>query len=329
MTRSEREQVIWQLAKGCMVAGIWAVLCFFLVEWARPDSGVVTISFTMIQPAAICAFIAWIGDPFARRGKTYHAMIPVLSAVGMVLVSVLVLQEGAVCIAMLAPLWILSGLVGSFAVYTLRDRKDDAGLHNTFAVHGLLVLPMLALLVEGVVPVPLEHRTVTRDIVIEAPAEAIWPMMEGMGTVSPEAGQWNVTQSVIGIPRPRQAWLEGAGLGAVRHAAWDRGVAFSEVITGWHPKERLDWRFDFANSRGWEITDPHLRPDGPYIRIIDGGYALEPLGNGKHRLTLHTRYAAQTHFNGYAALWGELLLGDIQSNVLAVIRQAVEGQNAR
>lgn len=88
--------------------------------------------------------------------------------------------------------------------------------------------------------------------------------------------------------------------------------------------KRIGWRFDFAGSRGWDITDPHLRPDGPYMRIETGGYELERLPDGKHVLRLHTTYAAQTHFNGYASLWGELFLGDIQANVLEVIRQRVE-----
>ncbi|MEL1251617.1 hypothetical protein [Aurantiacibacter gilvus] len=63
------------------------------------------------------------------------------------------------------------------------------------------------------------------------------------------------------------------------------------------------------------------------MRIETGGYELERLPDGRHLLRLHTTYAAQTHFNGYAALWGELFLGDIQANVLEVIRQRAEGQD--
>jgi len=314
----------WRLAKACAIAGLWAILCFFLVEWARPDSGFVTVSFTMIQPAAICAFIAYVGDPLGKRSRGYYALVPILSAFGMVFVSYFVLHEGMACIVMLAPLWILSGLGGTLFTYMLRQRDDDERVDDTFAAHGLLVLPMLALMVESAIPVPVDHRTVTREVIIDAPADTIWPMMEGIGAVEPGSGQWNVTQDVIGIPRPARAWLDGEGLGAVRHAAWDRGVVFQEVITDWQPGHRLGWRFDFAQSSGWEITDPHLRPDGPYMRILSGGYELELLDDGRHILRLSTEYEAQTHFNGYAALWGELFLGDIHSNVLAVIKQEAE-----
>ncbi|APE27722.1 hypothetical protein BMF35_a0893 [Aurantiacibacter gangjinensis] len=309
---------------ACLIAAVWAVACFFFVEWARPDNGVVTVSFTMIQPAAICAFIAYIGDPMAVRSRRYYAMVPIVSAVGMVLVSIFVLQEGAVCIAMLAPLWILSGLAGALFTWMLRTRDDGEPVAETFRAHGLLVIPLVALFLESMIPVPVDHRTVSRDIVIDAPAEAIWPMMEGIGTVRRDAGIWNISQNVIGLPRPAYAHLHGEGVGARREAAWDRGVVFDEVITRWEPGRHLGWDFDFRQSAGWEITDPHLRPDGPYMRILSGGYELQPLGDGRHRLRLYTDYEAQTHFNGYAALWGELFLGDIHDNVLAVIKQEAE-----
>ena len=47
---------------------------------------------------------------------------------------------------------------------------------------------------------------------------------------------------------------------------------------------------------------------------------------GRTLLTLRTNYIAKTHVNPYARLWGEILLGDIQSNVLAIIKQRAEGR---
>ena len=315
------------IVRACLVAGAWAVACYFLVEWARPDSGLVTVSFALLQPAAICAFIAVVGDPLRTRGLRFYMLVPLVSAVGMVLVSFFLLKEGAVCIAMLAPIWTLAGMAGTGIAWKLRPRSDESAvLAETFRVHALLVFPMLALIVESALPVPEAHRTVTSEVVIDAPAEAIWPLMEGMGAVSPDEGEWNVTQSLVGIPRPQMARLDGEGVGARRHARWDYGVHFDEVVNRWEPRHAIHWDFDFADSAGWDITDPHLRPDGPYMRIESGGYTLEPLGDGRHRLRLHTSYTAQTHFNGYAAFWGSLFLGDIQDNVLEIIRQRAEAE---
>lgn len=324
MDFAERHPAVIRIGLACLIAGGWAVMSFFLVEWARPDSGVVSVSFALVQPAAINAFIAYVGDPMAIRSRRYYALIPVATAGGMIAVSAFVLQEGAVCIAMLAPLWVLAGLGGTLFAYMLRDREKEADLRDTFAAHGLLVLPLVALVFEPLVPVPVEQRTVINEVVIDASAEDIWPLMQGMGEVEPDAGHWTFSHSIIGLPRPALAQLDGEGIGARRHARWAEGVHFDEVVDRWEPERVIGWQFDFTRSGGWEVTDPHLRPDGPYMRILEGGYELEPLDNGKHLLRLETTYEAQTHFNGYAALWGRIFLGDIQGNVLAVIKQAAE-----
>ena len=328
MNDADRQLATKRIALALLVAAGWAILCYFLVDVVRPDEGFVTVSFVMIQPAAINAFIAIVGDPLRRRRLRFYLLVPLVSAAGMIVVSIFALQEGAVCVVMLSPLWVLFGMAGTGLAWKLRPRETELDhVGDTFQAHGLLVLPLLAMALESMLPVPVAHYTVTREVVIDAPAEDIWPMMQGMGSVAPDEGQWNVSQSVIGLPRPEGAWLESEGLGAIRNARWQRGVVFSEVVTDWQPDQRIGWQFDFAGSRGWDITDPHLRPDGPYMRIETGGYELERLPDGKHVLRLHTTYAAQTHFNGYASLWGELFLGDIQANVLEVIRQRAESQD--
>jgi hypothetical protein len=37
----------------------------------------------------------------------------------------------------------------------------------------------------------------------------------------------------------------------------------------------------------------------------------------------------KTRLNGYAALWGELFLGDLESNLLALVKGRAEGTTAR
>ena len=316
---------IRQIGVACAVAAIWAIGSFFLVEWAVPDSGVVSVSFAILQPAAICAFIAIVGDPQQVKGRGWYLGIPPVTALGMILVSIFVLNEGAVCIAMLSPLWVGSGLAGTALARRWWQGGGQRGeLANTFSAHGLLVVPLLMLGVEGTLPVPRDTYAVERDVVIDASPQDIWPLLEGVGEVDPDAGIITFSHSVLGLPRPAFAQLQGAGLGASREARWHEGVIFHEKITDWQPGERLGWQFDFANSDGWNNTDPHLHPDGPTMVIRDGYYAMEPLEDGRTRLRLVTRYDANTFFNFYAALWGEVFLGDIHANVLAVIRQRAE-----
>jgi hypothetical protein len=110
----------------------------------------------------------------------------------------------------------------------------------------------------------------------------------------------------------------------VRTAYWGDKIDFDEDITQWHPGRRLGWSFSFANSSLQDFTDKHIAPDGQFLKIDSGDYTLTPLGDDATLLTLRTRYVAKTHVNLYAELWGEILLGDIESNVLAVIKQRAE-----
>jgi len=71
-------------------------------------------------------------------------------------------------------------------------------------------------------------------------------------------------------------------------------------------------------------TDHHISPDGPLLRIETGQYELAALPEGKTRLTLETRYRMRTRLGAYLGWWGERLLGDIQENILAVIKDRAE-----
>ena len=115
-------------------------------------------------------------------------------------------------------------------------------------------------------------------------------MLRGIPDVRAGEGRWNISQDVIGVPRPRGATLVGEGVGAERRADWGDRIAFRERITAWQPGQRIAWRFIFDDIAGWGFTDRYLMPDSPYFRVTDGGYTLTPLGAGRTRVTLETRY---------------------------------------
>ena len=148
--------------------------------------------------------------------------------------------------------------------------------------------------------------------------------MRGIPDVHPGEGGWNVTQDVLGVPRPIGARLIGEGIGADRHALWQHNIRFRERITRWQPGRALAWRFLFDDMRGWGYTDRHLLPDSSYFRVDTGGYTVTPIGPGLVRLTLHTSYRVRTPVNLYARLWGELFLGDLEDNLLALLKKRAE-----
>jgi hypothetical protein len=316
---SKRSAVIRILA-AIGVALVFSLGVYLLVQAVNPDSGVVAFSFLLALPAAVCAFVAYVADPWKTRSHRDYAMVAVWTLLAVVVVSVVVLREGVICILLLSPLWLVSGVLGTELTYRLRRRTGEG---RTYSL-AVLSLPLLAMQVEPYIPLPREHASVERSVVIDAPVERIWPMLRGIPDVRPDEGRWNLTQNVIGIPRPIGAHLARDGVGADRYAVWDHDIRFRERITEWEQHRAIGWRFLFDDIEGWGYTDRHLMPDSPYFTITTGGYRAEPLADGRTRITLHTEYDVQTPVNAYSRLWGELLLGDVESNILTVIKQRAE-----
>lgn len=310
---------------GAIAFGLaFALGVYLLIEAVNP-SGLISFTFLLILPAAVTAFVTYVGDPLAERSRGFYAInVPAFLLGAIIMASVFFLREGVICIVMLAPFWLGLSSLGGYLTWRLRNRKEPD--ENVFRASTLLLVPLVAMQVEPMIPLARDTASVTRSVVIHADAATVWRHARGVREVRPGEGEWNISQDLIGLPRPTGARLTGEGPGATRHVAWQEGIRFKEVVTDWQPAKRIWWdfRFDATDMDAWAMQDRHLLPDSPHYRITDGGYVLEPLGEGRTRLTLTTRYWVQTPVNWYAHLWGELFIGDVSGNVLAVIRQRSE-----
>jgi hypothetical protein len=298
----------------------FALGVYLLLDATRPNTGLISFTFLLVLPAAVCGFVAYVADPWKTRTHAQYMRVPLWTLAAVVIVSLVFLREGVICILMLSPLWLGSGLIGAAVTYRLRRRVEDA---RTYSM-AMLALPLIAMQVEPMIPLPLTTTAVTRAVVIDAPADKIWPLLRGVPDVRPGEGRWNVSQDLIGLPRPVGAKLARDGLGADRYARWDHHIRFRERITDWQAGRRIGWRFIFDDIAGWGYTDRHLMPDSPYFNVTTGGYRLDPLPDGRISVRLHTEYRMQTPLNPYARLWGELLLGDVEDNILAIIKHRAE-----
>ncbi len=311
---------IVRIAAAFATALAFAMGMYLLLEAVQPENGLVTFTFLLILPAAISAFVAYVADPWAERSRKFYLMVPVWLLLAVVIASIFILREGVVCIILLAPLWMTSGLVGAALTYRFRTKNGN----STTYCSALLLAPLLAMQIEATIPMPVSQSSVTRSVIVNATPDNIWPLLRGIPDVRPEEGNWNISQQIIGLPRPIGARLDGNGIGADRHVRWTDGIKFREQVTAWEPGRRIGWRFIFDDTKGWEYTDRHLMPNNPYFTITTGGYRMEPLSGGKTRVTLHTEYVIQTPVNAYSELWGQLFLGDVENNVLAIIKARAE-----
>lgn len=309
-------------AAVAVAGGVYA-----LIAATQSDAGFVGVVFLLVLPAALSAFVARVVDPAGLRTLGFYMRVPVYLLAGVVAVSVVALREGTVCILMLSPIWLLSGCGGSALAYRYRPR-DEAnieGLAETFrGSSALLLLPLLLVQLESAIPKPAATATVVREVTIDAPPSRVWPLLRGIPDVRPDEGRWTVSQDLIGIARPIGATLVGEGVGAVRRVRWQDAIDFEERVTGWRRGRLIHWTFAFDRASLDRFGDRHLLPDSAYMKIIDGGYTLDPLPGGRSRVRLDTRYWMRTPVNSYAALWGELFLGDLETNILGIIKDRAE-----
>ncbi|HVI34412.1 SRPBCC family protein [Phenylobacterium sp.] len=277
-----------------------------------------SIWFLALLPALLSALICYIGDPDRTRSEVFYWWVPVILCGLVSAASIFFLREGVICLIMLAPIWMGSGWVGAFIMRSQRNRRGRS-VQSSF-----LIIPLVAAMVEAQLPTPHETVVLTRSIVVHASPEDIWPYAVSSRGIGPDEGRWTITHNLIGMPRPRQSVVDKLGVGGVRTAYWGDHVNFEERIVEWVPGRKLGWRFNFTNSSVQDYTDRHISPDGEFLKVDSGDYTLRRIADGKTELTLTTRYIAKTRVNPYAKLWGELMMGDVQDNVLTVIKDRAE-----
>lgn len=311
---------LWRrLLSGFTLAMAIALSVFFLMSASQSGSvWFASLWFLALLPAVLCALICYIGDPHRNRSTTFYLLVPLVLTGLVCLASFFILQEGIICTLMLSPIWIGSGWAGAFLMRSQRRRRGRT-IQSSF-----LIIPLLAGVVEAQIPVPNEAVTVSRSILIMAPPEDIWTYAVSSRDITPAEGRWTITHNLIGMPRPRESITIGTGPGAVRTAYWGDNIDFQEHITTWQPGRELGWRFHFPNTSVQDNTDRHVSPDGEFLTIHSGDYVIRRVSADTTELTLTTRYIARTHVNLYARLWGELMMGDIQDNVLTIIKHRSE-----
>ena len=311
-----------------------AMLLLLLAGLLLLNSGVLESSY---------AGIAFMGIvPFAIGALATGAGLQIYSHYGCIIAPAVIFAvtfailhftgaEGLVCILMVLPFWLVAGFGGSLATWAIHRRRQrlnaDGGASRLHAV-GLLALPAALLLAEEANPPLWETRTVVRSIEIAAPAAEVWPLLLAIPAVRPDEGIATFTHDIAGIPRPAEARLVQRGDRLVRLGRWGDAIHFEERVTRLVPGRAIGWNFAFPGTSVEDYTDRHISPDGPMLNIVEGGYTLIPLRKDRVRVSLSTTYRMRSRIGWYAGCWGELMLGDVHDNVLAIIRARAEKGHA-
>ena len=232
--------------------------------------------------------------------------------------------EGLICIFMAIPIVLPLMILGATAGRAVasesaaRTRQRDRGLMGC-----LVVLPLLA----GIEPFMTDEpeNQVATHVEINAPPAVVWEQVVAFPPIhSPEPWYFR-----WGIAGPREATIEGSGVGATRYCKFSTGE-FVEPITVWDAPHRLAFvvtkqphpMFELSPYR--HVHPPHLEDT---FKSTRGEFRLIEIPNGRTRLEGITWYKIGMGPQIYWRLWTDAIVHRIHLRVLEHIKKEVEARN--
>lgn len=292
----------------------------FLNDFYSVLIGIVSLAFMVFGPAAIGGLTVAL-TPKEIAVKVWYALFaPWLVIVVFLALTFLVKFEGAICLVMALPIFLVFASAGGLLVSYLRKKK----INNTINIVAAVLLPFLISPIEGALdikPVNYEART---NIIIDAPKDKIWENVTRVRQISEQEDNGKLSR-VMGFPRPIVAELDTLMAGGRRRAVFDKGLVFDEVVYYYSHEKKMSFSITPITGEIPPATlDEHVTVGGKYFTVLDGTYELEPAENGKYNLVLYSHFSMNTTFNFYSGIWAGLIMKDIQNNILEIIKKRCE-----
>jgi hypothetical protein len=222
---------------------------------------------------------------------------------------------------MATPVFVIVAALGGLLGWFIRRARAGRASRNAVMCFAS-VLPFLAAPFESRLPEATERRVVQNEIRIHAAPAAVWEQIRSVPLIDKRELPFSVAH-LIGLPRPLEATLSHDGIGGVRNATFERGLAFKEVVTQWEPGRALAFSIH-ADTVPAGALDDHVAVGGPYFDVLDGAYRIEPLPGGDVLLHLESQQRLSMRFNGYAGMWTSFIMSDLQQAILVVIAHRSE-----
>lgn len=321
------------LFQGVVVGAVYGILLRFVFGRSDFDrwtiahgvpslAAIMTSAFLMLGPFVMGVLTVTRADPRTPIPVWKWVFYPWIAVILMMLAVAAAGFEGWICIIMALPIALVFSSIGGIAA-AIFQRIRRRRLPTT-AVSCIALLPFVIAPVQARLNTVNQTRTISSEILIHASPDTIWRNIERVPAIAPTELQSTWTHR-IGFPRPIEATLSFEGVGGVRHATFEHGLLFIETITDWEPNHRLAFRIRADTAHIPPTTlDEHVTIGGRYFDVLDGEYSLEPLANGDTILHLVSHERLSTDFNGYAGLWTDAVMQNLQSSILKVIQHRCE-----
>src|SRR6185437_15701742 len=234
--------------------------------------------------------------------------------------------EGAICIAMAAPIWMTLAAIGAWVGWLIQHARWEQ-MERTFALlFCASCMPFLMGAEYALHPKP-PIMEATTSVDIQAPPAIVWNHVVAFSELPPPT-EWIFK---TGLSYPIRARIKGSGVGAIRHCEFSTGI-FVEPIQVWDKPRLL--RFSVVNTPSpmkemslySHIEPPHLKG---YMLSRQGQFLLTSLPGGGTRLEGTTWYEHNLWPARYWELWSDYIIHQIHMRVLRHIKTLAESDSLK
>jgi uncharacterized protein YndB with AHSA1/START domain len=292
-----RAVLLGMVASNALAAALMA-LAKALVAVSPNTSGVLVAALFLAIPLLMGLLCARLWRP-AGRGAGAYALWTVANTALSLAVSALFVQEGVVCLIIVAPLVYTFMFAGALIGLYLfpPDLYGDEGEGTPRQPPRMLrasIVPVLLVLLAADCLAPHRHdAVVTTRRVIHAPPAEVWRHVAAFPAIPEKPTFW---LNRAGLPAPLYTSVDGSGVGAGRRCVFEGGYVFEERVTEWEPGRRITF----------DITRQPAHPEIlGHALLRRGQMVLTDNGDGTTTITGRSWYSLHVYPAWYYDLWAQ------------------------
>lgn len=274
-------------------------------------AGVMSIGFLLGTPIVIGALT--IHDVAEDQRSALFMIFGPWSTVTLMLFGCAVtLLEGSICVALMAPIFLVCGSIGGLATgFYLRFSKTSGA-----EVRAIAVLPFLLLIGEANTTLNDQEIELKKTISVAADARTVWGQILTARSIRPDELPLSLTHA-IGVPKPIEGVNKITKEGEIRYSESKRGVKFEGLVTDRKNYEMIRWEYRFGTHsfpRG--SMDEHVAIGGRFFDLQDTTFNLRELSNHHAELQIVAHYRVASSINFYAVSGSKVLGRDFINTIL-------------
>lgn len=283
--------------------------------FTSPFGGLMSVAFLLGTPFAIGALTIY---GIRNNNPTWVELIfrPWATVALMLLGCALTLLEGSICVALMAPLFLICASFGGLAMgLALRISPT-----NQSQLKAVAVLPFLIMIGETQVPLTNRVQELTQSVDVNAPPQTVWKQILSARSIQSQELPFSLTH-FIGVPKPLEGINSLTPVGEIRFSKWERGVNFRGAVTQRKENESISWHYVFdGHSFPDGSMDEHVAIGGRYFDLKDTTFNLRSLPSGGTRLEIVAHYQITSSINFYAVPMANFLGNDFIATILGLYK---------